>query len=131
MDILEVKVFEHPEESGNRFKILRVTTPSMAHDDTAKQYGKELFAQLNKDSEADCCVDMSLVQYQCSGALGKLIEMNNRHKEKRDGRALALAGLNPDFLDVFRVTNRDRDFRIYDTPEDYRANPLRPNPPPR
>ncbi|MFG0331681.1 MAG: STAS domain-containing protein [Phycisphaerales bacterium] len=76
-----------------------------------QQIGEEIIRLVDDEPQPKILISFSNVDHLSSAALGALITINNRVKEK-DGQ-LRLADINDQILEVFHITRLDRLFQIH------------------
>jgi anti-sigma B factor antagonist len=80
------------------------------------EIGDELAAMVAKSSAPKFVLDFSGVAHMSSSALGMLITLHKRIREK--GGELRLCGIQPAILEVFIITRLNEIFSICPTPEE-------------
>jgi anti-sigma B factor antagonist len=78
-----------------------------------QQIGDEITSIIDKEPSPKLLISFANVDHLSSAALGTLITINNRMKGK-SGK-LRLANIDPQILEVFKITKLDRLFQIHDT----------------
>lgn len=78
-----------------------------------QQIGDEITSIIDKEATPKLLISFANVDHLSSAALGTLITINNRMKGK-NGK-LRLANIDPQILEVFKITKLDRLFQIHDT----------------
>lgn len=77
------------------------------------QIGEELVELVHQHKPINLLLDFKNVQHLSSAALGMLITLNKRVAEN-SGR-LKLSNINPQIFEVFKITQLNRVFDIYDS----------------
>jgi anti-sigma B factor antagonist len=78
-----------------------------------QQIGDEITSIIDKEAAPKLLISFANVDHLSSAALGTLITINNRMKGK-NGK-LRLANIDPQILEVFKITKLDRLFQIHET----------------
>ena len=78
-----------------------------------QQIGDEIGRLVEASTSPKLLISFANVDHLSSAALGTLITINNRMKG-RNGK-LRLANIDPQILEVFKITKLDRLFQIHDT----------------
>jgi anti-sigma B factor antagonist len=78
-----------------------------------QQIGEEIARIVDATPQPKLLISFNGVDHLSSAALGTLITVNNRLKAK--GGQLRLAEIDPQILEVFRITKLDRLFQIHET----------------
>jgi len=82
-------------------------------DDTViQEIGDELFGLVDKQFRPKMVLDFTNVDYLSSAALGKLITLHKRVREKKGH--LRFCAIKPKIYDVFRITKLDKIFEIHE-----------------
>lgn len=77
-----------------------------------QEIGNELFGLVDKQFRPKMLLDFANVDYLSSAALGKLITLHKRVREKKGD--LKFCAIKPKIYDVFRITKLDKIFDIHD-----------------
>lgn len=77
-----------------------------------QQIGDEITTIIDEASNPKLLIDFSAVEHLSSAALGTLITINNKVKQK--GGQLRLANIDAQIFEVFRITKLDKLFQIHD-----------------
>ena len=80
---------------------------------------EEITGEIEKTSTPKILISFSNVDHLSSAALGALITINNKIKEKSG--ELHLANIDPQIYEVFMITRLNKLFNIHDTTEDARG----------
>ena len=80
-----------------------------------QQIGEEITGLIETSSGPKLLISFSNVDHLSSAALGTLITINNKVKNK--GGKLRLANIDPQIYEVFKITKLDKLFQIHDTTE--------------
>lgn len=75
--------------------------------------GDEITSLIDRAVTPKLLIDFDQVQHMTSAALGTLITINNRIREK--GGQLRLANIHPQIFEVFKITRLDSLFQIHET----------------
>lgn len=76
------------------------------------QIGKEISQLIDRMSNPKLLIDFDQVEHLSSSALGALITVNNKIKQK--GGQLRLSNINTQIYEVFLITKLNELFKIYD-----------------
>jgi anti-sigma B factor antagonist len=87
---------------------------------TITRIGDQLHALVAKSVEPKIVLEFSNVSHMSSSALGMLITLLKRVREK--GGQLRLAAIQPAILEVFRITRLNEVFDIHETTEEAMAS---------
>ena len=77
-----------------------------------QEIGNELFGLVDQQFRPKLLLDFSHVDYLSSAALGKLITLHKRIREKKG--QLRFCTIKPKIYDVFRITKLDKIFEIHE-----------------
>jgi len=77
-----------------------------------QQIGEEISALIDGTAAPKFLISFENVEHLSSAALGTLITINNRIRQK--GGQLRLANIDPQIKEVFAITKLDKLFQIYD-----------------
>jgi anti-sigma B factor antagonist len=80
-----------------------------------QQIGDEISDIIEADAGPKLLISFSNVDHLSSAALGTLITINNKVKNK--GGKLRLANIDPQIYEVFKITKLDKLFQIHDSTE--------------
>ncbi|MEM6553209.1 MAG: STAS domain-containing protein [Planctomycetota bacterium] len=78
-----------------------------------QQIGDEVAAVIDSQPSPKLLLNFESVEHLSSAALGTLITINNRIREK--GGQLRLANIDAQIYDVFKITKLNKLFQIHDT----------------
>lgn len=81
-----------------------------------QQIGEEIGGIIDAHNEPKLLISFSNVDHLSSAALGALITINNRIKDK--GGELRLANIDPQIYEVFAITKLNKLFEIHETTEE-------------
>ena len=81
-----------------------------------QELGQELFQLVETEGRKKLLLDFTSVDFLGSAALGKLITLDKKVKQHKG--VLKLAAIQPEILEVFRITKLDRLFDIRDEEAD-------------
>lgn len=79
------------------------------------QIGEEIALLIDGHAKPKLLISFKSVEHLSSAALGTLINVNNKVKQK-EGQ-LRLSDINPQIYEVFQITKLNRIFQIHDTAE--------------
>jgi anti-sigma B factor antagonist len=77
------------------------------------QIGEEITALVDSSSAPKILINFANVDHLSSAALGTLITVNNRVKNRKG--QLRLANIDPQISEVFKITKLDKLFQIHET----------------
>lgn len=101
-------------------RVVGFTTNKILDEGNIKEIGDALRALVDDRENPEMLIDFAAVDHLSSAALGMLININKRVKE-RNGK-LRLANIKASIRDVFVITKLDKLFRIYGTREEALAS---------
>ncbi|MEL6795506.1 MAG: STAS domain-containing protein [Planctomycetota bacterium] len=78
--------------------------------------GEEIATVIERSSPPKLIISFSNVDHLSSAALGQLITINNKVRDKAG--QLRLANIDPQIYEVFAITKLNKIFEIHDTTED-------------
>ena len=85
-----------------------------------QQISEEITSLIDEQPSPRLLINFANVDHLSSAALGALITINNKVKQK-DGQ-LRLAGIDPQIYEVFVITKLHQLFNIHETPEQAMAS---------
>ncbi|MFP4052612.1 MAG: STAS domain-containing protein [Phycisphaerae bacterium] len=100
--------------------IIKFTERKILDEITITRIGEHLHTLVAKSPEPLFVLEFHNVTHMSSSALGMLITLLKRVREK--GGQLRLAGIQPAILEVFRITRLNEVFDIYETTEEAMAS---------
>jgi len=77
------------------------------------QIGEEITRLVDSSTQPKLLISFSNVDHLSSAALGTLITVNNKVKNRKG--QLRLANIDPQISEVFKITKLDKLFQIHDT----------------
>jgi anti-sigma B factor antagonist len=80
-----------------------------------QQIGDEITKLIDAEGDPKLLLSFSRVEHLSSAALGTLITINNKIKQK--GGQLRLSNINPQIFEVFKITKLNKLFQIHDDSE--------------
>jgi len=89
------------------------TTRKILDEANIAEIGERLTEIVEKEERPKIIISFSAVDHLSSAALGTLIIINNKVKQR--GGQLRLSNINPQIFEVFSITKLDKLFRIYST----------------
>ena len=89
------------------------TTRKILDEANIAEIGEALSTIVEKEERPRIIISFAAVDHLSSAALGTLIIINNKVKQR--GGQLRLSNINPQILEVFLITKLDKLFRIYRT----------------
>ncbi|MGI9014574.1 MAG: STAS domain-containing protein [Phycisphaerales bacterium] len=84
------------------------------------QIGEQIGDVIDQQTDPKILISFENVDHLSSAALGTLITLNTKVRAK-DGK-LRLANIDPQILEVFKITRLDRLFEIHDTTQEAMAS---------
>ena len=94
-------------------RIVEFTNNKILDEANIADIGSTLGSLIDEKGAPKLLLDFASVEHLSSAALGMLINVNNRIKQ-RNGQ-LRLTNIKSQIFEVFRITKLDRLFRIYPT----------------
>lgn len=94
---------------------VRFKDRNILEEATIQQIGDELARMIDAETNPKFLLDFSGVEHLSSAALGTLITVNNKVKNK--GGQLRLAMIDEQIYEVFVITKLNKLFQIHDTQE--------------
>src|SRR5215216_2488134 len=92
------------------------TTRKILDEANIAEIGEALSTIVEKEEKPRIIISFAAVDHLSSAALGTLIIINNKVKQR--GGQLRLSNINPQILEVFLITKLDKLFRIYRTTQE-------------
>ena len=92
------------------------TTRKILDEANIAEIGEQLSALVEKEERPKVIISFAAVDHLSSAALGTLIIINNKVKQKSG--QLRLSNINPQIYEVFAITKLNKLFRIYPTVKD-------------
>ncbi len=96
--------------------IIQFLDKNILDESSIQKIGDEVSAIIEKASVPKLLISFEKVEHLSSAALGALIMINNKIRQ-RDGQ-LRLSNIGPHIYEVFTITKLDKLFRIHKTTED-------------
>ncbi len=81
-----------------------------------QQIGQQLVRLIDQSPNPKVLISFEKVEHLSSAALGALIAINNKSRQK--GGQLRLAAIDPQIFEVFKITKLDQMFQILDTADE-------------
>ena len=106
------------EEKGIR--IIEFTNSKILDEANIAEIGNTLGAIIDENENPKLLLDFATVDHLSSAALGMLINVNNRVRQKNG--QLRLANIKPQILEVFVITKLNKLFKILPTRTEALAN---------
>ena len=101
-------------------RVVEFTNNKILDEANIKEIGDGIVALVENRDAPNILIDFAAVDHLSSAALGMLINVNNRVKQKNG--MLRLANIQPQILEVFVITKLDKLFKILPTREDALAS---------
>lgn len=99
-------------EDYNDVTIVKFTDRKILDEQNIQAIGEQLFSLVDDVGRHKLLLNFSNVEYLSSAALGKLITLNKK-VQGVSGR-LALCNIDPQIYEVFKITNLDKLFQIFE-----------------
>lgn len=99
---------------------IRFVDRNILEEAAIQQIGDEIARIIDRSNNPKVLISFQQVEHLSSAALGTLISINNRVKQK--GGQLRLSDIDSHIYEVFVITKLDKLFRIYDTVEEARKS---------
>lgn len=106
------------DEKG--INIIEFTNSKILDEANIAEIGNTLGALIDENERPRLLLDFSTVDHLSSAALGMLINVNNKIKQKNG--QLRLASIKPQIMEVFVITKLNKLFRILPTRTEAMAN---------
>ncbi len=100
--------------------VVELTERKILDEININQIGEQLYSLVTRQAEPKLILDFSNVSHMSSSALGMLITLLKRVREK-EGQ-LRLCNIQPAILEVFRITRLDGIFQINENRQDAMAS---------
>ncbi len=85
---------------------------NILEESSIQQIGEEISTLIDKSGNPKLLIDFSGVEHLSSAALGTLITVNNKIRQK--GGQLRLSTIDPQIYEVFTITKLNKLFQIHD-----------------
>ena len=92
--------------------VARFTDHKILDEENIQQMGVELSALADSGEHKKLLLNFDNVEFLSSAALGKLISL--KKKASDSGTVLKLCSIRPEIFEVFKITNLDQVFQIYE-----------------
>ncbi len=92
--------------------VVNFLTSQVLDEMNVQQLGQELNDLIDKEGKTRLVVNFSKIKFLSSAVLGKLISLNKKMTSLK-GR-MAFCAINPDIMQVFKITRLDKLIDIYD-----------------
>ena len=102
-----IEVSENGDVTVVRFVDRKIIDEANIH-----QLGQELYSLVEQEKKRDVLLNFSAVEFLSSAALGKLINLEKKVKDR--GGRLKLSNIRPEIFEVFAITKLNRIFDIKD-----------------
>ncbi|MBC7833541.1 MAG: STAS domain-containing protein [Phycisphaerales bacterium] len=96
--------------------IIRFIDRKILDEANIQHVGDEIVRIIGSHSKPRLIIDFSEVEHLSSAALGTLITINNRIRQA--GGQLRVAGVDPEIYEVFKTTQLNKLFEMYEEPEE-------------
>ena len=107
-----LKVTRQGGASGETVQV-EFTTRKILDEANIAEIGEQLSEIVEKEERPRMIISFGAVDHLSSAALGTLIIINNKVKQK--GGQLRLSNINPQIFEVFQITRLNKLFKIYTT----------------
>ena len=84
---------------------------NILEEGTIQVIGDEILGLVDREANPKLLIDFSRVEHLSSAALGTLIKINNKIKQK--GGQLRLSNIDPQIEEVFTITKLNKIFQIH------------------
>lgn len=92
--------------------VVNFLTSQVLDEMNVQQLGQELNDLVDKEGKTKIVINFAKIKFLSSAVLGKLIALNKKMTAQK-GR-LAFCTINPDIMQVFKITRLDKLIDIYD-----------------
>lgn len=106
-------------EDGDVVRV-RFLERNILEESNIQQIGEHLIRLVDQATPPKLLINFDQVEHLSSAALGTLITINNRVRQK--GGQLRLSNIDPQIYEVFVITKLNKLFQIYDDAEEARAS---------
>ncbi len=108
-------------ESTGEILTIWPTDAKLLSESSIQQMANDIIELINKTQQPNVLLDFQEVKFMSSAALGALIRVNKKCKEFKIN--LKLCSINPEIMQVFKITKLDKIFAIFpDAPAAYAAS---------
>jgi len=104
--------------------VVSFLTSQVLDEMNVQQLGTELNNLVDKEYMIKMVINFSKIRFLSSAVLGKLIALNKKISAQK-GR-LVFCNINPDIMEVFRITRLDKLIPIYDDEDEAVKKVLKP-----
>ena len=107
-----LKVTRQNGKSGETVQV-EFTVRKILDESNIAEIGEKLSEIVDAEERPKIIISFAAVDHLSSAALGTMIIINNKVKQK--GGQLRLSNINPQIYDVFEITKLNKLFKIYST----------------
>ncbi len=104
--------------------VVSFLTSQVLDEMNVQQLGDELNGLLSKEYATKLVINFAKIKFLSSAVLGKLISLNKKVTAEK-GR-MAFCGINPDIMQVFKITRLDKLIPIFDEEDDAVKKVMKP-----
>ncbi|MFP4144885.1 MAG: STAS domain-containing protein [Phycisphaeraceae bacterium] len=108
------RIIVHQEDKG--VTRIEFVDRNILEEAAIQQIGEEIASLIEPQASPKLLIDFTNVEHLSSAALGTLINVSNRIREK--GGQLRLANIDPQIYEVFVITRLNKLFQIHDSNEE-------------
>jgi anti-sigma B factor antagonist len=101
---------------SNDVTVVRFVDRKILDEANIQELGQELFTLVETDARPKLVLNFSDVEFLSSAALGKLITMDKKAKQR--GSQIILTNIRPEIYEVFAITKLNKLFDIKDDEAD-------------
>lgn len=112
------KLFDFVDDQG--VTVATVRESKIVTDDDIQQFSAQLGQLADSAEPVRLIIDFRNVKFLSSAALGRMVHLKKRLRERRG--ELRLCAIDPNLLEVFRITRLDTLFEIHDDLASARAS---------
>jgi anti-sigma B factor antagonist len=91
--------------------VVSLTDARIIEEDVIQEVGEQLYSLVDDQGHSRLLLNFSNVMYLSSAALGKLIQLKKKVGNVKG--TMKLCCINPDLLEVFKITRLDQVFPIF------------------
>ena len=104
--------------------VVNFLTSQVLDELNVQQLGQELNDLVDKDYMVKMVINFSKIKFLSSAVLGKLISLNKKVAAQK-GR-LAFCNINPDIMQVFKITRLDKLIPVYEDEDEAVKGVMKP-----
>lgn len=111
----ESRLIVSKQEGKNEVVQIEFVDRNILEEGCIQQIGEEITQVINQNDNLKLLISFDHVEHLSSAALGVLITVNNKVKQKKG--QLRLSNIDPQIKEVFVITNLNKLFAIHDNNE--------------